>query len=271
MAEQGSDPGSVVSTARSRSSPVPRRASARRPASRSADEGAAVVGIDIAEPSVPLAAFHKVDVTDEAAVAAAIDATVAEHGRLDVVATFAGVAGGGPVHTLDAAEWARVIAVNLTATFSRASTRCATWSSSGRAASSRSPASRGSKAPKAAARTTRRRAASSCSPRTWRSTTGAWVSASTASAPGSSTRRCSARSWAASTMGSLPRGVPRAAQARSLRPPGGDRCSRGVPRVRRRVVRHRARAGRRRRLHRRDAHRSERSPWSGRDVTALGG
>jgi NAD(P)-dependent dehydrogenase (short-subunit alcohol dehydrogenase family) len=85
---------------------------------RLAAEGAAVVGMDLAEPSVPLAGFHHVDVTDEAAVATAIDATVAEHGRLDVLATFAGVAGGGPVHTLDASEWARVIAVNLTATFS---------------------------------------------------------------------------------------------------------------------------------------------------------
>jgi NAD(P)-dependent dehydrogenase (short-subunit alcohol dehydrogenase family) len=56
-------------------------------------------------------------VTDEAAVAGAVDAVVAEHGRLDIVATFAGVAGGGPVHGLDAADWARVLAVNLTATY----------------------------------------------------------------------------------------------------------------------------------------------------------
>jgi NAD(P)-dependent dehydrogenase (short-subunit alcohol dehydrogenase family) len=34
-----------------------------------------------------------------------------------VLATFAGVAGGGPVHSLDQSEWARVIAVNLTGTY----------------------------------------------------------------------------------------------------------------------------------------------------------
>jgi NAD(P)-dependent dehydrogenase (short-subunit alcohol dehydrogenase family) len=79
-------------------------------AARLTDEGATVVGLDLTGP-------NPVDVTDEAAVAAAIEAVVAEHGHLDVVATFAGVAGGGPVHTLDASEWARVLAVNLTATY----------------------------------------------------------------------------------------------------------------------------------------------------------
>ena len=62
-------------------------------------------------------ADHIVDVTDEAAVAAAVDAIVAEHGRLDSVVNAAGVAGGGPVHLMPMEEWARVIAVNLTGTF----------------------------------------------------------------------------------------------------------------------------------------------------------
>jgi NAD(P)-dependent dehydrogenase (short-subunit alcohol dehydrogenase family) len=84
---------------------------------RFADEGAVVVGVDVAEPSTQLARFHPVDVTDEVATATAVDATVAEHGRLDVLATFAGVAGGGPVHLLDAQEWARVLAVNVTGTY----------------------------------------------------------------------------------------------------------------------------------------------------------
>ena len=79
-------------------------------ATRLVEEGATVVGLDLTGP-------HPVDVTDEAAVVAAVDALVADHGHLDIVATFAGVAGGGPVHTLDAGEWARVLAVNLTATF----------------------------------------------------------------------------------------------------------------------------------------------------------
>jgi NAD(P)-dependent dehydrogenase (short-subunit alcohol dehydrogenase family) len=56
-------------------------------------------------------------VRDEAAVQAAVDAVVAEHGRLDVLVNSAGVAGGGPVHLLDAGAWDRIIAVNLTGTF----------------------------------------------------------------------------------------------------------------------------------------------------------
>jgi len=90
-------------------------------ATRFAAEGAVVVGLDVAEPesgsAAPFAGFHRVDVTDEDGVAGAIDAVLSDHGRLDVLATFAGVAGGGPVHGLDIAEWARVIAVNLTATY----------------------------------------------------------------------------------------------------------------------------------------------------------
>lgn len=84
---------------------------------RLAEEGAVVVGLDLAEPSVPVAGFHRVDVTDDGALAATFDAVATEHERVDVLATFAGVAGGGPVHTLDASDWARVIAVNLTGTF----------------------------------------------------------------------------------------------------------------------------------------------------------
>ena len=61
----------------------------------------------------------------------------AEHGRLDVVANVAGVAGGGPVHTLDAGGvGTRASPSTSPARSSRASTRCATWWSSARAASS---------------------------------------------------------------------------------------------------------------------------------------
>ncbi len=77
---------------------------------RLVDEGATVVGFDVT-------GAHPVDVTDEAAVSAAMDAVVTEHGRVDVLATFAGVPGGGPVHGLDVDEWSRVIAVNLTGTY----------------------------------------------------------------------------------------------------------------------------------------------------------
>jgi NAD(P)-dependent dehydrogenase (short-subunit alcohol dehydrogenase family) len=84
---------------------------------RLTDEGAVVVGLDLTEPTTPVAGFHRADVTDEAALATAFDAVAAAHGRVDVLATFAGVAGGGPVHGVDASDWARVIAVNLTGTF----------------------------------------------------------------------------------------------------------------------------------------------------------
>src|SRR6476646_5579834 len=55
-----------------------------------------------------------VDVTDESAVAGVMD----EAGdRLDGVVHAAGMAGGGPVHMVDAASWRQVIDVNLTGTF----------------------------------------------------------------------------------------------------------------------------------------------------------
>jgi NAD(P)-dependent dehydrogenase (short-subunit alcohol dehydrogenase family) len=54
------------------------------------------------------------DVTDEAAIAAVLAAVP---DRLDGVVHAAGVAGGGPIHLLDRAEWERVIAINLTGTF----------------------------------------------------------------------------------------------------------------------------------------------------------
>jgi len=76
-------------------------------------EGATVVGID----ATAAEGVQVVDVRDEAAVAAAVDALVAAHDRLDVVLNFAGVAGGGPVHTVDADEWDRVLDVNLKGTF----------------------------------------------------------------------------------------------------------------------------------------------------------
>jgi NAD(P)-dependent dehydrogenase (short-subunit alcohol dehydrogenase family) len=83
----------------------------RATCARLTDESATVIGADLH------GADHDVDVTDDTATASLMDEVAAEHGRIDVLATFAGVAGGGPVHNLDADEWARVIAVNLTGTY----------------------------------------------------------------------------------------------------------------------------------------------------------
>lgn len=57
------------------------------------------------------------DVGDEPAVSGAVDAAVAITGRLDGVMHAAGVAGGGPIHLLEPAEWDRVLRVNLTGTY----------------------------------------------------------------------------------------------------------------------------------------------------------
>ena len=80
-------------------------------------EGGTVVGADLTEPPEDLGdrfSFVTADIADEAAVAAVFAAV---DGRLDGVVHSAGVAGGGPVHLLDRAEWERVIGINLTGTF----------------------------------------------------------------------------------------------------------------------------------------------------------
>jgi NAD(P)-dependent dehydrogenase (short-subunit alcohol dehydrogenase family) len=87
-------------------------------ARRLLDDGATVVGCDLA-PADELAdaerfTFVPADVTDEDAVARVF---AAMPGRLAGVVHSAGVPGGGPVHLLDAREWARVINIDLTATF----------------------------------------------------------------------------------------------------------------------------------------------------------
>jgi len=92
-------------------------------ARRLAEEGAAVAGLDVREPNdgdwlaaARCAPRHHVgiaDVRDDAAVARAVAEARAALGRLDVLVHAAGVAGGGPVHLLDPAEWDRVVDVNL--------------------------------------------------------------------------------------------------------------------------------------------------------------
>ena len=62
-------------------------------------------------------AFTAVDVTDEASVAALVDAAAERFGRVDGLVNAAGVAGGGAVHMIDTPEWNRVVGVNLYGTF----------------------------------------------------------------------------------------------------------------------------------------------------------
>jgi NAD(P)-dependent dehydrogenase (short-subunit alcohol dehydrogenase family) len=81
---------------------------------RFADEGATVIGFDLDDdPGTGAARWVSGDVRDERALAEA----VATADRLDVAVTAAGVAGGGPVHLVDADEWDRVQDINLKGTF----------------------------------------------------------------------------------------------------------------------------------------------------------
>jgi NAD(P)-dependent dehydrogenase (short-subunit alcohol dehydrogenase family) len=97
----------------------------RSTAARLLEEGASVLGADITpSPDSPgpdghkgLWAFTEVDVSDEASVAAMIAEGVSLFGRIDGLVNAAGLAGGGPVHMVDAAEWSRVLDVNLFGTF----------------------------------------------------------------------------------------------------------------------------------------------------------
>jgi NAD(P)-dependent dehydrogenase (short-subunit alcohol dehydrogenase family) len=86
-------------------------------------EGASVVLADVQEERGkelagelgPASCFVPTDVTDEASVAAAVDAAVAEFGRLDVMFNNAGIIGAvGPIAALRAADYELTVAVNLT-------------------------------------------------------------------------------------------------------------------------------------------------------------
>jgi NAD(P)-dependent dehydrogenase (short-subunit alcohol dehydrogenase family) len=99
-------------------------------ASRLLDEGARIIGADLVEPASgpPVGpagepagegswAFHRTDVADEASVVDLVAAAVGFGGRVDGVVHAAGIASGGPVHTLATDEWDRVLRVNLTGTY----------------------------------------------------------------------------------------------------------------------------------------------------------
>ncbi|HEX7289873.1 MAG TPA: SDR family oxidoreductase [Conexibacter sp.] len=61
----------------------------------------------------PDAAWFAADVTDTAALEAAVQGTVERFGGIDVVIANAGIGTGGPVRSIDPATWERVVEVNL--------------------------------------------------------------------------------------------------------------------------------------------------------------
>lgn len=87
-------------------------------AERFTAEGAVVVGGDRADApdGWPGAGFDSFDVRDAEAQQRAADAIVAEHGRIDVVVTAAGIPGGGPIHSISVEQWQLVQDINLTGT-----------------------------------------------------------------------------------------------------------------------------------------------------------
>jgi NAD(P)-dependent dehydrogenase (short-subunit alcohol dehydrogenase family) len=96
-------------------------------AERFAREGASIAGLDVQKPadaawrkvveSAPDAVFLEGDVRDEASVERAVAAAAQRFGRIDVLVNAAGVTGIGAVDGLDAAEWDRVVDINLKGTF----------------------------------------------------------------------------------------------------------------------------------------------------------
>jgi 3-oxoacyl-[acyl-carrier protein] reductase len=96
-------------------------------AERMAGSGAkvAIWDMDISAPESKVAnlpeasrLFVKVDVSDEASVAAALAQTEAAFGRVDVLVNSAGIAGPtGPLAKYDTATWKKILAINLDGTF----------------------------------------------------------------------------------------------------------------------------------------------------------
>ncbi|PRC48234.1 oxidoreductase, partial [Mycobacterium sp. ITM-2017-0098] len=90
-------------------------------ARRLLDEGATVVGLDLASEAPQTlsdaSGYLSGDALDSDAVERAVARVVETAGRLDGVVHSAGVGGGGPIHLLPDEEWDRVVDVNLKATF----------------------------------------------------------------------------------------------------------------------------------------------------------
>ena len=89
----------------------------RAVAERLAADGTTVVGFDRRPEGPDGVEVLEGDVTDRAAVDAALARVVEAHGRLEVVANVAGIAQIGRVEDITDDEWHRVLDVNLTGPF----------------------------------------------------------------------------------------------------------------------------------------------------------
>jgi NAD(P)-dependent dehydrogenase (short-subunit alcohol dehydrogenase family) len=97
----------------------------RAVASQLADEGAAIVAVDIDQAGLSGLAFGRAGgpdlmVTDVASadeVQRLATAVAQRHGRVDVLVNCAGVHELGTAESIDDAQWERLIAINLTGTF----------------------------------------------------------------------------------------------------------------------------------------------------------
>jgi NAD(P)-dependent dehydrogenase (short-subunit alcohol dehydrogenase family) len=84
---------------------------------RFAEQGAAVAGLDLAEPSVRGVLGIAADVTDPGAVTAAFDQTESELGTVELLVMCAGIFIVEPFESTTLEQWQRTIAVNLTGPF----------------------------------------------------------------------------------------------------------------------------------------------------------
>lgn len=84
------------------------------------EEGATVVQADLESrlgSLHPQAETVAIDVTDPASVQAAVAHVATRHGRVDITAILAGVYQAKPVTQIEAAEWDRLMAINLKGSF----------------------------------------------------------------------------------------------------------------------------------------------------------
>jgi NAD(P)-dependent dehydrogenase (short-subunit alcohol dehydrogenase family) len=77
------------------------------------DAGRTVVVLDKQAPPGPADDFRLVDVSDSAATEEAVRSLAGEHGGLSAVVTAAGIDNCGPITSVSAADWERVVRVNL--------------------------------------------------------------------------------------------------------------------------------------------------------------